>query len=153
MSRGSASRSDMLIVFPAFITAGCFLRKIDVDKRVFLFQQLPHLLYIILSTWPSTSPCVRKRNPCWRYAGPRRSHCTCDGAWTMKKLKIKKDIQNISLKLLNPQHWLTCMIQIYYQKEPVISAPCVHRVLAGHRVCHEQEEPQGWRRLVWEIEN
>ena len=45
------------------------------------------------------------------------------------------------------------MIQIYYQKEPVISAPCVHRVLAGHRVCHEQEEPQGWCRLVWEIRN
>ena len=33
MSRGSASRSDMLIVFPAFITAGCFLPKVDVDRE------------------------------------------------------------------------------------------------------------------------
>ena len=50
-------------------------------------------------------------------------------------------------------HWPTCMIQMDYQKEPVISAPCEDRVLASHRVGHEQEDPQGWRRLVWEIEN
>ena len=53
MRRESASRSDMLIVFPAFITAGCFLQ-----RKVFITLDPFSHLTISQPMWEKKKPLL-----------------------------------------------------------------------------------------------